>query len=140
MPNTKVILMVNTETIATDKTYKYKDSVIFLDNRGGRPGKGDKFDSKIDYGKKITWVVRPFLDSGDDKFEDGKDTVEIYEVEHTYGDLLLKQRIYTPVSGSNKIVGEVEDEDKCPDGGMQWYKITFIANGIKYTIDPKMHT
>ena len=137
MANTKVILTVNTETIATDKSYKYADSVRFSDNRGDKPGNGNKFDSKIDKGGKITWEGRPFSDPWDSKF--ASDSVEIIEVKHTYGAHLLVNDTYT---GTKKVVGDVKSGSQCPDG-MQWYSITFTVNGDAsnpYTIDPKMHT
>ena len=136
MANTRVILTVNTETIATDKSYKYADSVEFSDNRGSRPGNGNKFDSKINKNKKISWEARTFSNPYDEKFVGN--TIEITEVKHTYGDVLIENITYPGKKAKADVKSGLQD------GLMEWYSITFEVNDgstvEEYTIDPKMHT
>ena len=140
MQDTKVILIVNTETIADDTSYKREKSVIFLDNRGDSPGNGKNFDSKIDKGKKITWKARAMGSIWDNKDEDFTNvSVDIIKVEYKDGPRLLKKDIY---EGTKKVVGYVTDEDQ---KGEEVYVITIRVNRpgstpVEYIIDPKMHT
>ncbi len=138
MANTRVIVLVDTKAIEHDQTDKKEDSVIFYDNRLDPPGNGKRFKSIINRGKKITWkgrVMGSIWDLDDEDF--AKDSVDIIKVEYTSGAHLLKKDIYT---GTNKVVGEVEDDDEV---GIENYAITIrvcrAGKSKEYTIDPKMH-
>jgi len=138
MPNTRVIVLVDTKAIELDQTDKKENSVIFYDNRLDPPGNGKNFKSFINRGKKITWkgrVMGSIWDLDDEDF--AKDSVDIIKVEHTSGAHLLKKDIYT---GTKTVVGEVKDDDEV---GIENYAITIKVcrdGKIKeYRIDPKMH-
>lgn len=138
MPNTRVIVLVDTKAIEFDQTDKKENSVIFYDNRLDPPGNGKNFKSFINRGKKITWkgrVMGSIWDLDDEDF--AKDSVDIIKVEHTSGAHLLKKDTYT---GTKTVVGEVKDDDEV---GIENYAITIKVcrdGKIKeYRIDPKMH-
>ena len=141
--DTYVIVTVETDKIGPKNINNY---VVLSDNRGGGPTPGNpiNFVSKVDRGKKITWIGIPKNASvgGDDQ------TVDIKQIEMKKpNSSILEKTRYNDKGDNGVVVGKVkyprlvvEELQVVPNNlEREGYYITILVNGTDwYTMDPQL--
>jgi len=109
---------------------KIRDCIEFSDNRGSAhslPGFPEYFMSRVNAGKKVTWMSDP----------DSETKINIMEVNFKPNNVSVNVLDATYIKGKNGIVtSKVKQKGEIKNLSNEFYNITFAINNKVYTIDP----
>jgi len=136
--DTYVIVTVDTCGIKTDSDGNKINTVKFSDNRGGRPGPGNRFKSKVDSGKEIHWIGIGWCSDPKESVVDVPVAITKISIKEVQSEILYYNEYLD--NGTGVVIGAIKRKKntKDPNPKTEKYTITIRVNGIEYPIDPQL--